>query len=128
MKNIFFGSAVMVCGVLFIIIVMTLSGRQIRQDELNRAVDNAIKETVDNQFDTRTYSANNTDEFVADFIEALLVQINSDSTIEINVLDADYEKGLLSVEVISHYLNPIGTKGKVSVERMVIMEQFSEMV
>jgi hypothetical protein len=104
---------------------MTLCGTNIRQNELNRAVDSAIKDTVENQFDDTTYSVNSNDEFVADFMEALLVQINSDCSVVVNVLDVDYQKGLLSVEVIEKYIHPIGTEGKVSVKRTVIMEQYT---
>ena len=64
-------------------------------------------------------------EFIADFMEALLVQINSDCSIKVNVLDVDYQKGLLSVEVIEKYKHPIGTEGQVSVKRTVIMEQYT---
>lgn len=116
----------MLCGVIFLVIVMTLGGKQMRKNELNRAVDGALEETVENQFDTKTYSVNNTNEFIADFMEALLVQINSDSTMEVRVLDADYEKGLLSVEVTEHFYHPVGTQGSVSVKRTVIMEQYME--
>ncbi len=96
-----------------------------RQNELNRAVDSALQDTVENQFDTKTYSVGSNDEFIADFMEALLVQINSDCRIKVNVLDVDYQKGLLSVEVIEKYKHPIGTEGQVSVKRTVIMEQYT---
>lgn len=127
MKNVFLGSVIMLCGVIFLVVVMTLGGKQLRQNELNRAVDGALEETVENQFNAKTYSVNNTNEFVVDFMETLLVQINSDSTIEIKVLDADYEKGLISVEVIEHFAHPVGTQGSVSVKRTVIMEQYTDL-
>ena len=125
MKNAFLGTVITVCGILFLVIVMTLGGRQMRQNELNRAVDGALEKTVENRFDTGTYTVDNVDEFVADFMEALLVQINTDSTVEIKILDADHEKGLLSVEVTEHFAHPVGTTGKVSVKRTVIMEQYT---
>ena len=125
MKSVFLGFGITICSIISIVIVMTLCGTNIRQNELNRAVDSAIKDTVENQFDDTTYSVNSNDEFVADFMEALLVQINSDCSVVVNVLDVDYQKGLLSVEVIEKYIHPIGTEGKVSVQRTVIMEQYT---
>ncbi len=59
----------------------------------------------------KPYSVNSNDELVADFMEALLVQINSDSTVVVNVLDVDYQKGLLSVEVIEKYKPPYWNRG-----------------
>ena len=125
MKNVFLGSVITMCGVLFLVIVMTLSGKQLRANELRNAVDNALISTVENQFDEKSYDVNNTDEFIADFMQALLVQINSDCSIEIHILNVDQEKGLLSVEVIEHFYHPIGTEGQISVQRTVIMEQYS---
>lgn len=125
MKSVFLGFGITICSIISIVIVMTLCGTNMRQNELNRAVDSAIKDTVENQFDDTTYSVNSNDEFVADFMEALLVQINSDCSVVVNVLDVDYQKGLLSVEVIEKYIHPIGTEGEVSVKRTVIMEQYT---
>ena len=125
MKSVFLGFGITICSIISIVIVMTLCGTNMRQNELNRSVDSAIKDTVENQFDDTTYSVNSNDEFVADFMEALLVQINSDCSVVVNVLDVDYQKGLLSVEVIEKYIHPIGTEGNVSVKRTVIMEQYT---
>ena len=124
MKNVFLGFGITICAIISIVIVMTLCGTNMRQNELNRAVDSALQDTVENQFDSKTYSVSSNEEFIADFIEALLVQINSDCTVKINILDVDYQKGLLSVEVIEKYKHPIGTEGEVSVKRTVIMEQY----
>ena len=124
MKNVFLGFGITICAIISIVIVMTLCGTNMRQNELNRAVDSAVQDTVENQFDNKTYSVSSNDEFVADFIEALLVQLNSDCAIKVNVLVVDYQKGLLSVEVTEKYKHPIGTEGQVSVKRTVIMEQY----
>lgn len=125
MKSVFLAFGITICSFISIVIIMTLCGSNMRQNELYRAVDSALKDTVENQFDIKTYKVNNNDEFIADFMESLLVQINSDSKVIVNVLDVDYQKGLLSVEVIEKYKHPIGTVGQVSVKRTVIMEQFS---
>ena len=124
MKNVFLGFGITICSIISIVIVMTLCGTNMWQNELNRAVNSAVQDTVENQFDTKTYSVSSKDEYIADFIEALLVQINSDCSVKVNVLDVDYQKGLLSVEVIEKYKHPIGTEGQVSVKRTVIMEQY----
>ena len=125
MKNVFLGFGITISAIISIVIVMTLCGTNMRQNELNRAVDSALQDTVENQFESKTYSVSSNDEFIADFMEALLVQVNSDCSIKVNVLDVDYQKGLLSVEVIEKYKHPIGTEGQVSVKRTVIMEQYT---
>ena len=124
MKSVFLGFGIAVCGLVSLIIVMTLCGTSMRQNELNRAIDNALEATMENQFNDKTDSADSNEEFAQDFIDALLIQINSNCSIVVNVLDIDYEKGLLSVEVIEKYIHPIGTDGEVSVKRTIIMEQY----
>lgn len=124
MRSVFLGFGVAVCGLVSLVIVMTLCGTNMRQNELNRAIDNALEATMENQFNDKTDSAGNNDEFSQDFIDALLIQINSNCSIVVNVLDIDYEKGLLSVEVIEKYKHPIGTDGEVSVKRTIIWEQY----
>lgn len=125
MRNIILEFGITICSIISIVIIMTLCGTNMRQNELNRAIDSALIDTVENQFDETTYSVNSNAEFTADFMEALLVQINSDSTVVVNILEVDYQKGLLSVEVIEKYRHPIGTQGQIFAKRTVIMEQFS---
>ncbi|SCP98643.1 hypothetical protein [Anaerobium acetethylicum] len=125
MKSVFLGFGITVCSILSIVIVMTLCGTSIRQNELNDAVDSALMDTVENQFEDTAYSVNSNEEFATDFMDALLVQINSDSTVMVKILDVDYQKGLLSVEVTETYQHPIGTEGQVSIKRTVIMEQYT---
>ena len=126
MKSVFLGFGITLCVILSVIIVLTINGRNMRTNELNDALNSSLEETVRNLKDDNTYSINNADEYVADFMEAFLVQINSDSTVTINVLGVDYEKGLLSVEVIESYKHSNGNNGSVSAIRTVIFEQATE--
>ena len=42
MKNVFLGFGITICAIISIVIVMTLCGTNMRQNELNRAVDSAL--------------------------------------------------------------------------------------
>jgi len=114
------------CFVFFIVISMsiiyTIDGRRIRKEEtvdsLSSAIESSMQALVDNK-----YKISNNEEFIADFTEALLVQIESDFTVTINILDIDYEKKILSIEVIEHYQHPNGKPATVSCVKTVIFEQ-----
>ena len=122
MKNTILG----MCFVFFIVISMsiiyTIDGRRIRKEEtvdsLSSAIESSMQALVDNK-----YKISNNEEFIADFTEALLVQIESDFTVTINILDIDYEKKILSIEVIEHYQHPNGKPATVSCVKTVIFEQ-----
>ena len=72
-----------ICFVFFIVISMsiiyTIDGRRIRKEEtvdsLSSAIESSMQALVDNK-----YKISNNEEFIADFTEALLVQIESDFT------------------------------------------------
>ena len=52
--------------------------------------------------------------------------MNSTSEVEVAVLNADEEKGILSIEVTEHYTHPNGSRGNVSEVRTVIFEKEEE--
>lgn len=85
-------------AVITFIIVSTISSVGIRSDELNTAVDVAMAATQKALLEKRDTITNN-EEYIAEFNQNLLVQIDSDSDVEVIVYTADYEKGLLDVEV-----------------------------
>lgn len=124
MKSTFLGFGIIICSIVSLAIILTLCNVNLRQNELNHAVEHALKTTMENQFDETTYAADSKEELVADFLEALLVQINSDSRIKVEVLDVDVQRGLLLVEVKEIFRHPIGTEGQVVIKRTVIMEQY----
>ena len=64
------------------------------------------------------------EEWIEMFCLDLSMQIASASDLTINILDADFEKGLLRVEATLSYRNPIGTTSTVSSERMALVEQY----
>jgi len=109
-------------GIVSILIIFTIDGRRIRDQEATDSLRSAIESTMQNLKDVK-YDINDNQMFIADFIQALAIQIESDSTIQVKVLDVDYEKGLLSIEVVEHFTHPNGKPGTVSAIRTVIFEQ-----
>lgn len=127
MKKIISGSVFVFIGMLFVLILLTYIGRGSRKLETDTALAEAIDATLANVFTNHTYTtADDTDEFIADFIEALLLQVESDSDVKISILEADPEKGILSVEVTETYRHPNGNTGTVSAVRTVIFDRNEE--
>lgn len=111
-------------GMLFILFLscnMTISGRSVRQNELDQAVNRAVEQTAE-RMKAEGYPVVSREELAAELSENILSSINSDSAIEIRILECDMEKGILSVQVMESFLHPNGEDGTVSAEGTVVWE------
>lgn len=114
-----------IMGFMLVIVVfssITVHGRGARKDEIEQGLSEAIEATIHALFEKQSYSFSGRDEFVADFLQGLLLNLKSTSEITINILAADEEKGLLSVEVLETYQHINGKTGMVSAYRTVLFD------
>jgi len=122
MKNTILGMCFVFVIVISMSIIFTTDGSRIRNEEivdsLSAAIESSMKILNDNE-----YKIADNEEFIADFTQALLLQIESDSNVTINILDVDYKTGILSIEVIEHYKHPNGNSATVACVKTVIFEQ-----
>jgi hypothetical protein len=118
-----FGMIALTIVVLFLTIIITVHGRTLRNSEVSQSLGEAMQTTMNHLLSQNAYTIADKDDFVADFLETFLLQVNSDSDITVNILKADYEKGLLSVEVIETYIHPNGEKGQVSACRTILLDK-----
>lgn len=118
---------IMIIGlsVIAMIVSMTLlseESRADRQDELNRAVSAAVKQTVATSQIENQEEITSDKEMVAQFIQIMSTNICSEGDISVEIMGADYKEGMLDVLVTQtfDYLN--GKKGSVSVRKCAIYE------
>lgn len=121
MKNIIVGFVITLIVLLSINISMTVNARDIRQQEAENALDSALEGTI-STLSKNTYSINNQEEYIADLVMALTEQIQSDSSVTIRVLDTDYDKGIMSIQVTETYKHINGKTGNVAAKKTVILE------
>ncbi len=127
MKNIIIGFF----GILFLILtglgVSIVTGKTMRQNELDATVSAVISETL--QLITKeeeqegTYVIEDDAELIADTIQNILIRMDSNSTYEVTIYTADKNMGLLDVEVTQYYKQPFKV-GKVSVRKTAIIEEY----
>lgn len=125
MKNMLIAFYAAVIGILIILTGFTIHGRSIRQVEL----DNALKSSMEEAMAVLLYEEGKPqteEEWKVTFLQSFAVQINSASDLKVVILEADMEKGLLSVEAVLTWNHPIGTKGSVSSVRTVLLEEYTE--
>lgn len=125
MRNMLIAFIAAMIGIVIILTGFTIHGRSIRQVEL----DNALKSSLEDAMFVLTYEEGvpeTEEEWKAYFLQSLAVQINSASDLTVEFLEADMEKGILSVEATLNWTHPIGTPGQVSCSMTVIMEEYEE--
>lgn len=123
MKSMLIAFVAALCGIVIILTGFTIHGRSSRQVEL----DNALKSSMEDAMTSLLYEEGRPrteEEWKEAFFQSLAIQINSASDLAVTFLEADMEKGILSVEATLNWMHPIGTPGSVSSTMSVIMEEY----
>lgn len=123
MKNMLIAFMAALIALVIILTGFTIHGRSIRQVE----IDNALKSSMEEAMTSLLYEEGRPQteqEWKASFLQSLTLQINSASDLKVVFLEADMEKGILSVEATLNWTHPIGTPGSVSSTMTVILEEY----
>lgn len=102
--------------------IVSVESKDLRTDELNRAVSASIKKTVsDSQIENQSIILSDK-EMVAYFIQLLSVNMKGKGNVTVEVYDADYKEGLLSVAVTEKFKYVNGKNGEITVRKSAIAE------
>lgn len=123
MKQAVLGTVVLSITLIVASILFSLDSRSIRQQEIENALEEALKSCAESIWVNSTYAAQTENEFAADLIQTITTQIESDSAVSIRILDLDNEKGIVSAEAVLKYKYQNGKTGTVSTVKTVIMEK-----
>ena len=127
MKKIAYGFILFSIFFLVIAISLSLYGRNVRTSEMSDSLAAAVEQSLDNVMSKCDYDIGNKEQFVADFTESLMLQIDSKSQITVNIIKADTEKGLLSLEIIEKFTYPNGNIGSISYNKTAIFDTKSNL-
>ncbi len=143
MKHVIYGLFSAVAIVFMIIIIMTMTGRTTRENELDNAVSQSVHQALANCQQYGNYSIHTDDELVADFNQILLDKLNvSGKTkvkkadhsegvykfgdpnlkLQVDICAVDAQKGLLSVHVKEWYTHPNGKKGSAETSSTAVVD------
>lgn len=126
MKHIIYGVALIALTVMVIAGVMIISGKNIRENEMDKALNTAVEQSLEQLKKYGSYEIGNERELIADFHQALLVHISSDADIRVKILTADIERGVLDVEVTETYQTINAREKQAVCRKTVILEEYVE--
>ena len=98
--------------------VMTVSGRNVRKNEICNNVKQAVYQTLEHNDQTEQ-------ELLAEIVENVLKKVQSSGKLRIDIAGASEEKGLLAVCVESQFQHPNGRTGTVLERRTAIVEHYT---
>lgn len=126
MKHTIYGIALAAIAIIVIAAALVTSGKDVRENEMDKALNTAVEESLDQLKKEGGYEVADYKELVADFNQALLLHISSDSEVKVDVLAADVTKGVLDVQVTEEYKTVKGTAKQASCRKTVILEEYSD--
>lgn len=118
---------IIVIGIAVLIMIISLTllsveSKTDRQDELDRVVAAAVKQTVkDSQIKNQT-SITSDKEMVAQFIQNMCTSVTSDGDLQVEVMGVDYKEGMLDVLVTEKFFYLNGKQAKISTRKCAIYQ------
>lgn len=93
-------SAICISAVLLVLAIQSkINGMAYCSHELEEALSVSVSQTLKEVLEQESYGIHERNEFIAAFLQALVVRTNSDADMKVSVISADMEKGLLDIEV-----------------------------
>lgn len=96
--------------------------------ETVQSLEDSIYDTVEALMEDQLFTIDNSNQFIAAFLQGLMQKVESDSEIRVEVLEKDEEYGLLSIRVIESFRQPSGKESTVSCDCTVIFDRKAEEV
>lgn len=117
-------SAVCVSAILSVLSIQSVvDGKTAYVQELEDALSVSVSQTMREVMEQESFGIEDQNEFVAAFLQALILRTNSDVDMTVCVISADRERGLLDIEVKEriYFLNR--EEQEISLRRTVIFER-----
>ena len=125
MKLVTYGFVATIITFAFLMGVTTIMGHMTRTKESSTSLSSMLSQAVDSVMREKNYAINidTQDKFVTDVLVSLVNSYSNNSEINIDVITADYEKGLLCLRLTEIYDDPNGGKSVVVADKTVVFEQ-----
>ena len=123
MKQIAIGMISIIVIILFVGIYLNLMHRQSRKEEVTNNLAEAIEISAEQAWLDREKLVKNDKEFVSDFIQTLVMQMESESSVDIRIVEVDLEKGILAVDVKETFQYTNGKEGTVDYQKTILLER-----
>ena len=112
-------------GMVLLLILLTVKGKENRSMEIRSNLPAVVEETLQAVLEEESDLPEEQRE-KAKLIESLIVRVDSDSALEIKMAGKDFDKGILGMETIEKFEHPNGRNGVVSEKRIAVIDRTEE--
>ena len=123
MKKVLLGICCFLLILQVLLTIFSISGRAVRQEELNNAFYSSMENAM-LMLQVEDGGPQSEEEWKAMFVNSIAVQIESASDLQVHIIYADMEKGLLVAEAVLYFKHPNGAAGSVAVNNRILMEEY----
>ncbi|MCM1246134.1 MAG: hypothetical protein NC293_10890 [Roseburia sp.] len=117
-------SAVCVSAILSVLAIQSvIDGKASYVQELEDALSVSVSQTMREVMEQDSFGIEDRNEFVAAFLQALVMRTNSDVDMTVCVISADLERGLLDIEVKERFNFLNMGEQEIALRRTVIFER-----
>ncbi len=117
-------SAVCVSAILSVLAIQSvIDGKASYVQELEDALSVSVSQTMKEVMEQESFGIENRNEFIAAFLQALVMRTNSDVDMTVCVISADIERGLLDVEIKERFKFLNMGEQEISLRRTVIFQR-----
>lgn len=122
MKQIFVGFTFLSIIIVAVMILFSVHSESARKSEIRTNLTKNVEDALRATKTKDSYTISDTHEFVSDFAQNLLSNIDSDGEIDIKVISIDTNNGMVDLEVTESFKYPNGRNKKISVRKTVIID------
>ena len=101
--------------------IYSMESRQLHQEELEIAMEMAMRHSLTAAGIKKTYSITSNQELYADFLGELFLILGADAEYSIKVYEADLNKGVLDIEVTARFVLPGGKEDQVKCRKYAVI-------
>lgn len=103
--------------------IYCMESRQLHQEELEMAMEMAMRHSLTAAGISREYSIENDQELYADFLGELFLILGADAEFDIRSCEVNLNKGIMDIEIISYFTLPGGEKAQVSCRKYAVIAE-----
>lgn len=113
--------------------VQSIESRSVREEELRQSVTSAVYTALELTVTDREFIENDgmpstkdklNQKMIQCFLDALKALKKSDSKIKVNIIAADFEKGILAVDSSSEFTYSNGKTGRITYKKTGILSEY----